>query len=268
MLRSSTFPTPLDTRDFSYHRSFGATAPTYIPDFSVDSGKTDWNQNVATPPAFNIALPMGCTGMTQADNLIDQYGGIISPETIYRNTCDYEGHGLTQGCQIRNSLKMTQAYTIDFVDGTTESVQSRGGKYFNIYDDGVTDWFDGIAHAVYSQNVGASLGTPWFPSWMSIGRDGELPMPSDSELEWARNSPYSLSWHNYAAKGKEGDALQVKPWIGGFRYMPRKVANVVMEIRGSAAFIQPKYAPADLFTIKLSILDTVLHKYLRMLKLN
>ncbi|MBP9771453.1 MAG: hypothetical protein KBD16_00800 [Candidatus Pacebacteria bacterium] len=206
--------------------------------------------------------------MTQADNLTDQFDGIVSPEQIYLNTCAYEGHSPTQGCQIRNSLKMTQAYTVDFVDSTSERVEHRGGKYFNIYEDGVTDWFDSIAHAVYSQSIGASIGTPWFPSWSGIGRDGELPMPTDSELQIAAHSPYSLSWHNYSVKGKEGDALQVKPWIGGFRYMPRKVANVVMEIRGSAAFIQPKYAPQHILTIKLSILDVVLHKYLNMLRLN
>lgn len=269
-MTKGAFPTTLDTRDLSYNLSFGAAAPNYIPDFSVDSGKTDWNQNIATPPAYSVGYPFGCTGMTQADNLTDQYPGIVSPEQIYLNTCNYEGHPPTQGCQIRNSLKVAQAYTVDFVDSSSEKVEHRGGKYFNIYDDhgDTLDWFDAIAHSVYSQSIGASVGTPWFFSWGGIGKDGELPMPQDWELEQARTSPYSLSWHNYSVKGKEGDALQVKPWVGGFRYMPRNVANVVMEIRGSAAFIQPKYLPKDLFTIKLSILDVVLHKYLNMLKLN
>lgn len=268
MIRGATFPIVLDTRDLSYNRSFSSTGPLKLPNFSVDSGKIDWNQNVASPPAFNQPFPYGCTGMTQADNLTDQFDGIVSPEQIYKNTCDYENHPTTQGCQIRNSLKMTQSYMVDFVDSTTEVVEDRGGKYFNIYDDGKTDWFDGVTQAVYSQSVGASIGTPWFPEWNAIGRDGELPMPSDYSFETARTNPYSLPWHNYAAKGKEGDAVQVKAWNGGFRYMPRPVFNRVMEIRGSAAFIQTRYTPRDLFTIKLAILDTVLHKILRMVVLN
>ena len=268
MFRKGTRPVVLDLHDLSYHRTYGATT-SYVPGkFTIDSGRCNFNQNQANPPYNEVPYAFGCTGFTQADNLTDQFGAIVSPEVLYKETCAYEGHATNSGCQVRNSFKITQAEQLEFPTAP-EAPEKRGCKYFNIYEDGDTDWYDGVINAVWNQKVGASVATPWFASWSGVGRDGELPMPTQFELDWVRNDPLSYPlWHNYAVKGQEGGAAQVKAWLGYFVYMPRPVMNTVLEIRGSAAFIQTKYAPADLFTIKLSTWDVILHKYLQMLRFN
>lgn len=237
--------------------------------FTVDKGLSLWDQNRATPPMFNRALPFGCTGMTQAGNLSDQYGQTCRPEYTYDWTCYMENHDDREGCDLRTSMKSTQIYGAQFVGEKTaeEAQRHRGGQYFNIYDDGKLDWFDGVLTAVRAQLVGASIGTPWFASWGRVGSDGILPMPTKRELAQAKDSPFSLPWHNWAVKGLEqrgSDGVwQVSAHVGRWLYMPRDVANTVLEIRGAGAFIQPKYAPKDLYTIKLAILEYEVRYMLR-----
>lgn len=279
MIRSGTNPVALDKEDLSYHgsyRKFGAIAKPEIPIFSVDTGKVMWDQEQADPPAFNTALPFGCTGMTLTDLNVDVYGEIFKPEYSYFKTCYMEGHPTNQGCDIRTALKSSQVYGLQQLSENSdiEAEQHRGGKYFNIYDDGGLDWYDGILTGIYEQKVGASLGSPWFSSWSNIGSDGILPMPTANELKQAREAPQTLGWHNWAAKGqyKEGNDffIETKSHQGknygnkGFSYLPREVANEVFEIRGSAVYIQPKYAPQDLATIKLAILEYEIRYLLRM----
>lgn len=267
MIRNGTTPIVLDNRDLSFHgsfRRFGAVGvPSFAAQYSADIGKTMNDQN-------SDGFPNGCTGYTQSDNLGDEYDSIFKPSYTYEKTCLMEGHDTTQSCDMRTSLKSTQVYGVQRIDETTdqEAEQHRGGKYFNVYDDGGLDWFDSIRSAVAGSQKGVSCGTPWFYSWEYI-QSGILPMPTVLELS---NLP--PIWHNYACKGWKTingkPYLMIKSWQGpnygdrGWCYMSREVANVVFAIRGAAVFTQPKFTPDQLYTVKLGIIETALMYIWRM----
>lgn len=176
---------------------------------------------------------------------------------------------MDQGCQIRNSFKATRVYGVkkeleDDVDATSR----RGGAYFNIYDDGTHDWFDGIRTQIQLNRRAVSAGTPWFPTWAYINSTGIMPMPTVNEINLAKTNVNAVSWHDFAIKGWKQIGgtpyLIVKSWQGpnygdeGWCYMSREVANEVFEIRGSAAFIQAVALPGDIYTIKLDIMEVLL----------
>jgi hypothetical protein len=265
-IRHGTSPTSLDKRDYSYHgtfRKYGAVgAPVFADIFSVDIGKTMQDQNAE-------GFPFGCTGYTQSDNKGDEDDSIYRPDYTYLKTCQMEGHPPDQGCDIRASLKSTVVYGTQRIDETTdqEAEQHRGGPIFNVYDDGGLDWFDGIRIAVSGRGKGASMGTPWFPSWEHLGADGIVPMPTEDELYKASTDPDSLAWHNYSCKGwttiSGKPYLRIKSWQGknygdhGWCYMSRELVNKIIEIRGSVVFIQG-HPDGNINTIKLGILEQIL----------
>lgn len=271
MIHSGAKPTVLDKRDYSFHRTFGAAAIIFPPDFNVDVGKTMPNQD-------EQGLPMGCTGFTQTDNKNDEDDSIYKPDFTYFKTCYMEGHGPDKGCDIRTSLKSTKVYGFLRIDETTDkdAEAHKGGQFFNIYDDGGLDWFDGIRNAIQTRLKGVSAGSPWFPEW-HYPQDGVLPMPNANILEIAKSNPNSLAWHNYSIKGwvtKNGiPYLLVKSWQGknyghnGWAYMSREVANKIFAIRGSVAYIQAKASPQDIQSIQLDLIETVLLYFYRLIGL-
>jgi len=260
-MKFGTFPVELDTRDYSYNRTFGTTKPLFPDNYNVDIGKTMPDQNA--DGYFN-----GCTGYTQADNLGDELDSITKPPFTYERTCFMEGHDTTQPCSIRTSLKSTRVYGVQMLHEATEqeAAQHKGGPYFNVYDDTNLDWFDDIRAAILKEGKGASLGLPWF--WPHVSSHGIMPTPTLLELDMARYSPFDIPWHNVACKGWKTIGGQpyliLKPWRGpnygdkGFIYMSRDLTNTLMKIRGSAAFIQTHAKPEDIRTLKLDILETIL----------
>lgn len=266
-LRPGLEPVTLDDRDYSYHgtfRQFGAIGkPSFDDSFTVDLG-------ITMPDQIAEGLPWGCTGETQTDNLVDEMAVKLRAEFTYLKTCLMEGHGPNQGCQLRTSLNSTQVYGVQKETETTdvEAAQHKGGQFYNIYDDGGLDWFDSIRDAIRRENKGASCGAPWFPTWSAIGLRGMLPMPTTFELETARKQPNKLLWHNFSCKGwrtiKGVPYLMIKSWQGknygdnGWVYMSRDIANTVFELRGAGIFIQSHARPEDIYTIKVTILETVL----------
>lgn len=266
-MRSGARPTALDTRDRSYHRSFGTTLPKKFPQyFSVDLGKTMPDQNAD-------GLPFGCTGYTQSDNGGNEDAAIYKPEYLYQKTCLIENHPTDQGCDIRSSLKAAKVYGLQGLAETTdqEAETHRRGPYYNIYDDGGMDWFDSIRTALMDHKVGISAGTPWFPEW-------EYPQNGIVTQNFVYDgNPDHYNWHNWAIVGfKDIDGwphLVGKSWQGpgygdkGFHYLDRATTNKVLEIRGSVTFFTTKATPNDVYTIKVSILETVLDFLYRILGL-
>lgn len=251
MVNHGLQPVPLDPRDFSYHLTFGGISPAVLPDeFNVDSNGDRQDQNAD-------GFPYGCTGYCNSDNPADRDHTRYKPIYTYAKTCDMEGHGYTAPCDIRASLKSTQIYGLQKLNENTdqEAEQHRGGYFYNIYDDGQHDWYDSIRLAIFKEGIGASLGTPWFPSWSGVR--GQLPMPTPTELK----NYMAFGWHNYAAKGWDNGRLLLKTWQGdkaGEITMSREVANVVLELRGACVFIQSPYKPSTATTIKISILEQLI----------
>lgn len=263
-IRNGTKPAPLDRRDYSWHRSFG-TIPAPLPpmSYTLDSGLTNRDQNAD-------GLPYGCTGETQADIATDEDKIIYKPEYTYERTCFMEGHDTNQGCDIRTSIKSTQIYGLQADTETTEmeAFNHRRGAYYNIYCDGGMDWFDSF-RTVLRQGKCISVGSPWLPMWENIGSQGIIP------AIFVLNG--SETWHNYKLCGEKVfngvPYIQAKSWQGrnyaanGFCYFPREIINQVMEVRGSIAFCFDKYNPQDVRSIQLTIMETVLLYFYRILGL-
>lgn len=251
-MNHGTRPTPLDHRDYSYHRTFGGLTPVFPENFSADQRLTNPNQDAD-------GLFQACTGYTQTDNQNDEDILIYDPAYTYSRTCYMEGHDENTGCDVRTSLKSTQVYGYNRKDApvTDLPVDRKGGAFYNIYDDGGMDWFDSIRTAVLKEKKGASIGSPWFVEW-AVPQNGVL----TSQFVYDGN-PYHYSWHNWAIKGwKTVDGVPYllgKSWQGrGFDLLSREAINKVMEIRGSVAFIQAKSKPSDIRTIKIGTIEYLL----------
>lgn len=106
---------------------------------------------------------------------------------------------------------------------------------YNVLGNG--DAFDSIISALYTNKIGVSVGSPWFPQWMTNIQAGVVQMP-------VLNGNYE-AWHNYAAKGKRTingiPYLIIKSWQGtrvgdgGWLYFSREVINAALSVPGSGA---------------------------------
>ncbi len=252
-MKSGLKPTRPDHRDYDFLKShgFGATFAQLPPEYSVENGLWVPNQNDAEPVFTNPPLPFGCTDYTQADICADEDGKLYNPAEIEAIT-----HANAEmGGDIRAALK---------------AIQGLWGRtaYFNIRSSGVIDAFDSVRLALYSsqpEKRSVSVGTPWYSAFeQTLG--GIVSTPQDYKDIG--------SWHNHKICGWKTingtPYLISKSWQGnifgdkGFCYFPRDVFNAIMSISGSAAFTTSKVAPAQILTVDLSIVDTIV-SYIRWL---
>ncbi len=274
MIKSGTFPTFTDKRDYDFARNFGAVV-SFPDNFNVDSGKS-------MPDQEADQNPYECTSYTTNDIALDEDNRSYAYGYLYAKALNMAGYPPTQqGMDIREALKASRVYGLLPLDKTpddladsgesynsdyrhwpaeldVEAAYHRRGKYFNVQPlNG--DWFDGIRSAIQVNNRSVSVGTPWYPSWNNIGNDGIVStMPNGTPT----------SWHNWKIAGWKTingvPYLLGKTWQGkdygdnGWAYFPREVINAVWCIQGTQAFTFGKATSDDLLTIKVDILQTVL----------
>lgn len=289
--KHGTRPTTLDRRDYSFHGTFGTINADLIAKlptaYNVDAGLTMPDQNAD-------GNPYSCTAYTTCDLGTDQDKVIYSPEYTYMKTLVMQNlPPETNGSDIRPALKSAKVYGLlpkaskpvildgkgeDFtaqvsvwplgLDAISGLLEHRKGDYFNVYDDGGLDWYDSFKSALWinrDDKRGISLGTPWL--WNSAPR-GFL-----TEY-FTYNGPSSVGWHNWKICGWKvidgQEYLIGKPWCGrnygdnGFVYVSRATINKVMAIRGSVAFTLKDATEADIKTIKIGMIETILY-YLKLL---
>lgn len=260
-MKSGTKPVRKDHRDLSYKRSFGAAVFAFQDELNVDRGFGFPDQN-------KDGYPNGCTGYTQAALCETEDGTQYRPEYTYNKTLFMEGnYGQQVGCDIRDSLKSTLVYGVDEKtdpqDGQTDARAGlhRRGKYFNAIDRwNKYDPFDDVRLVIQTGEQSVSAATPWWPEWEQ-NYDGILIQPHDLNTNRA-------SWHNWQILGWKqingAPYLIGKSWQGpnygdhGYHYIGRDLFNQVMSIGGTGAFTVTKATPADLKTIKLDIISTIL----------
>lgn len=250
MIANGTRPTKHDHRDFDFIKSkkLGTTTVVTYPDnYSTDAGLWMPDQR-ATNPLFtpNVPpLPFGCTDYAQTDLCIDEDGELYNPAYL-ENITHANDNG---GCDLRVSLNAVIKNGMLDMSG---NVVHRGWHpaYFNIKPRlPELDWFDAIRLAMIvgqSEKRAVSVGTPWFPEFMSPV-NGILPIPS-----W---NLQTVSWHNLNMKGWktiDGQPYLIgKAWIGkeygdkGFCYVSRPLFNCLMAIPGTAAFTLDKLLPGE-----------------------
>ncbi len=237
-----------------FHRNFGSTSVSSIPDFNLDSGL--W-----TPDQNADGAPTECVGYTVAEIITDIKKKIQSPDFGYAGSLWLEGNGPSVN-GVDFHLGLESAVVVGSIDIDQSLIRaSNKGELFvsdiNNYSDslrklaltnvqngvfdvlGNGDHFDSILSALYTGQVGISIGTPWFPQWEQATISGMLPPVFDlSKVD-------SLPWHNWVVKGKKtvnGTAFLVaKTHQGkgygdnGFTLYDRDTINRVLSIPGTGA---------------------------------
>lgn len=297
-MKSGTKPATLDPRDYSFHRTFGTANPLSLPtEYCVDARLT-------MPDQVAEGNPFSCTAYTTCDLATDQDGKQYAPEYTYMKTLFMQGlPPTTNGSDIRPALRSATVYGLlpkqympaevlgkgeDFtaaqgnwptaVDQVAGKLENSQGQYFNVWDDGGLDWFQGFQSALWlnrHDKRGISVGTPWFREWQ---KENVAPSGILTESFVYSGRPETVGWHNWACKGwarhnTKGELinpdtgelyLMVKAWMGssvgdnGWVYMDRPTVNRVMEIAGSVAYTQANADKKDIFTIKLARIEQAL----------
>jgi hypothetical protein len=230
-------------------KHFGGTGT--FPDFSVDAGIWNPSQNAD-------GAPMECVGYTNADLLTDIFKKQFSPDFSYamarwiiRSGPGTDGTSFHAGMQAtvwvggllkmfarfsaldKGGLFVSDAYNWHQDAWTAAADYSQNGLR-NVL--GFADNFTDILSAIFSTKIGVSLGSPWFKEWQGLPNGSVLPMPANPAFQSQQDY---TPWHNYAAKGQKTIDNQpmiiIKPWTGGFMYMPRDVANAVFDVIGTGA---------------------------------
>lgn len=273
-MKNGVKPLKKDHRDYSYHRTFGNVATSFI-ECNFDAGFPVTNQEIANP-LFNIpALPFGCTGYTSTGLCQDADKKQYNPRYTYDETLAMEGifEGNREwekvGCDIRDSLKSTIVYGVQAPGEMTgdAALTHRRGAYFALERIGSYDWFDTLRVTFENNKRSISIATPWFPSF-AIAPDGIVTAPlSYTDLSEA-------TWHNHRAPGWK--MINGLPYIidyshqgedigdNGALYFGREIINQLMDIPGSGAFTLAPFDGTMIYTVKLTILQTIV-SYLRMI---
>lgn len=257
---SGTKPTRIKHTDYDFIQSHRLGAVTvsdaqFADTYFADAGLTMPDQLTAdtefTPPT--PPMPEGCTDFAQADLATDLTKVIHNP-LILESITHANALG---GFGIRESLDA--AVSIGWFK-----------QYFNIVTSGVLDAYDSFRLAQLmginaGENRSITWGTPWFQSWERAAQNGLSVMPSPTAEELATVS--SLPWHDskldgwtsmngvmvYRDKSWQGNAIGDK----GFLYFPRDVINLVMGIKGVAAFTPSNTPITNPVTISVTTLQWI-----------
>lgn len=257
----------LDHRNFDYHRTFGSIT-SFVDSLDLDAGLTMPNQNVPDSTWGNPPYPNGCTAFTTTDVATDEDKAIYDPGFTYKQTLLIEGSPMGSGCTVQDSMKSATVYGLRATgELPDQALQHRRGPYFEIRPTDGMDWFDSARSALQMNRRSVSVGTQWFPSityaYGGVVNDVVLVPTTD--------------WHNYKACGfrniNDIQYIKVKPWVGdklgdaGFYWFGRIAFNKLMSVDGTGAFTNAHAMPGDILTVKLTIAQTLLSYYYRLLSL-
>lgn len=277
MIKGGLKPNKPDHRDYDFVKTFGAIKyPTFPDEYITDPILWTPSQNEPEPVFNNPPLPYGCTSYSQSDlyNCMEEklIGNPIKLEQI--TNANSKG-----GADIRDVLKVCLPK-----DVLHPNRLGWFDAFYNIKAYYPLDYFDAFRYAQLAgvpEKRSISWGTPWFPSWNNAiygnvsvrNPDGSyyttggaekkviMPMPTDEEMEQARNNPNSMLWHNSELIGwKKINGVPYyicKSWQGkigdnGLIYFPREVINAVMAINGTVGYTASNIAFDEVKTIDMS----------------
>ena len=234
-----------------FHQIFGGLVPPVIPDFNLDAGI--WNPNQDTDGA-----PTECVGYTTADILADIFKEQFSPDFSYAAALYITGEGpgtngasfhagiqgavgvggMPEANAVFSALTKGELYVSDFNNyqpfQKTEALKYVQNGLLNVLGNGNN--FDSILSALYLGKIAVSMGSPWFQEWQGLPAESVLPMPQNPI---AQSQAPITPWHNYAGKGQKTingqPMIPIKSWQGIWLYMPANVANAVFSVPGTGA---------------------------------
>lgn len=299
-MKHGSRPTNVYHRNYSYELTFGATEALPMPtEYDCDNGQTMPDQNADKNP-------YECTDYTLRDIRTDNDGILYIPGYNYSHTLLIEGKAATQqGVVPMDAFRSSQVYGLLPVADAPESMLNAGegvnadyrnwpttldakaglhrnGQYFDV-DKVSGSYFLGIQNALWGERLSRrsiAVGSPWFPEWENhTGANGILPDFYYSGIQ----SQYI--WHEYKCSGfttknsqgqliRNGDVfLRLKSWQGkyfgdqGWVYLDAAKTEKLFAIYGTSLFIPAQAAAADIKLVKLTMLETLLSYYNRLIQL-
>lgn len=260
MIESGLCKIPYDRRDYDFHKTFGvASLPAFPTEYSTDLNQWMPDQNA-------MGAPYGCTGFSGADSCADEDGVLYDPLDLYRATPPgRDGEGRDMRAMLDTLRKRGLKRWL-----LQEDPAFKRTAYFQIKASGFIDSFDAIRLAMLStrdEHRAVIAGVPWYPEFQVIGQSGIMKMPLDFSLS-------RVSWHAVKIAGwttiNNTSYLLVKSWQGqtygdrGWAYMPRELANVLLNISGAAAFTVTKVKPTDVQRVDFQVVAWIV-SYVRSL---
>lgn len=238
-----------------FHRVFGAIE-VLPPDFNLDAGLTDFNQNVPNAVFGTPAQPEGCTGMTQSDIATDADHIIYSPYFTYQEGCKLANVEVGQPIDLLDSLNSTVVYGLLALGEQTETqalVHRKAPAYEVKPING--SFFQGMVSAMHVGQGSLSFGGTWYESFDN---------PPNNVVTTATGTTTGHNFKICGLKTINGTPyLIVKPWIGGFRYIPEGIINSL----GGEVFALGKPSTIGNPIVRQTVIEALLAYFKDLLKL-
>ncbi len=251
-----------DHRRFSFAHTFGTT--TELVDCDFDTGLNNPNQNEPNPITDDPALPNGCTCEARCDIATNEDKIIYKVNPLYEKCCFMENVPVGSPLPLETAFKAGIVYGLLAVGETTDAqaLVHRRGPYFEVHPVGGQDYFDALWSALLVGTRGIVLGMPWFGDQINF-------------LNQVDSIVIHLTddWHAPEAVGVQtvnGQPYLKMKWYGGEpKLFSRSVINQLMAVSGTDALtdVDGKYQPTDIQTVQLTIRETLISYYHRLLSL-
>lgn len=244
---------------YSYQRTFGST--TALTDCDFDLNIADFNQNENNPITGDPALPNGCTAFARTDVAMNEDNMLFDPQFTYEKSCLIANVPVGSALPLEDSFKSGIVYGLRALGETTDTqaLTHRRGPYFEVEPVNGQDYFDALWSTMLTGKKCISVGTPWFPEMTDA--------PSITDV----NIRPTTDWHNWEACGVQTTNgipwIKVKWWGGEPKMFGRNAVNSLLGVSGSDVLCDTdgKATPADIQTVRLSIMQVLLSYYYELL---
>lgn len=245
---------------YSFSRTFGATR--LLEDCEFDNGLSNFNQNEPNPVTGDPAYPNGCTAFARADMATNEDHILYSPGFTYLKSCMIANVPVGSALPMETAFTSGKVYGLQAVGETTDAqaLTHRRGPYFEV-DRSNDDWFDSLWSALQTGKKCLSVGTVWFPEM------------TEATIVDTVNIRPTIDAHDWEVTGVTTQngipRMHVKWWGGEPKWFGRAAVNALMNASGSDCLtdVDGKATPADIQTIRLSIMQVLLSYYQELLVL-
>ncbi len=251
-----------DHRRFSFPKTFGTTADLAYLD--LDTNTANFNENIPNPITEEPAMPNGCTAFARTDIAMNEDKIIYKPSFTYEKSCLMENVPIGSPLELETAFKSSIVYGLLALGETTDAqaLTHRRGPYFEVHPVAGQDWFDALWSALQRGQKGISVGMPWFGDQINFLTQVESVVIHQTD-----------DWHNPEAVGVQEvngkPYMKLKWWGGQPKLFSREAINMLMAVNGTDALtdVDGKYMPNDIFTVQLTIKQTLISYYYRLLHL-
>lgn len=236
-----------------FHSTFGSTV-LVPPDFNLDSGLSNFDQNIPNPIFGTPAQPEGCGGMTDADICSDTDKILYSPWFSHEKNCYLANVSTDSPVDETDILNSPIVYGV-LAEGESTDQQAlahRRGQWFGVSPLNGS-LFQGIISAMHTGQGSVSFFSDWYESFETPSK-GIVPSPSGN-----------TSGHNWKFCGVitvEGRTyLIAKPWLGiswgegGFCYISEFIVNSL----DADAFIMVKASAVNAPIVRYTLMQTLVN---------